>query len=119
MDRKKFTFLVEVIYEQIYTKTVDDTPVRLMELAVNNYSFSDDNRDRAYNDAVKEMDRILRYGMHLKGGAILKSTITPASIKQVGIVDLDRYEMETAAIASETQSQSQPPEESIPNPPAE
>lgn len=121
MDRKKFTFIVEVIFEQVFNKEDGEgNPTRGMELTTQSSSFSDDNREKAYNGAVKEMDSILRYGLKMKGGSILKSVITPSSIKQVGIIDLDQWEAENKAMQpTETESQPLQTEETPPNPPEE
>jgi hypothetical protein len=95
MNEKKYTFLVEVIYAQVVTvQNEDKTYTRKSEIEAQVFSFSDDKQDIAKRDAQRYMDKVIRYGLDLHGGSILKTVILPSSIYQVGLVDYNKYEQE-------------------------
>lgn len=108
MERKAYTFLVEVIFERMVT---DAEGGKSLRLETNLLSFSDDNESRAYNAAKAELDRIQRNGLKLTGGAIVLSFITPGAIKQVGIINLNQYE---ATHGAEASTETPPSEDSTP-----
>jgi hypothetical protein len=51
--------------------------------------------------------------MKLSGGAVVNSVITPSAIKQVGIINLDKFEEDRIKLSEQTV------EVNIPSPPAE
>jgi hypothetical protein len=91
-------FLLEVIFER---PTLNEHG-QFLNLETTLFSFEHPEKDVAYQDAVKELERISREGLELSGGALVKSIIMPNCIKQVGIVDYELYEAENSAIESES-----------------
>lgn len=88
-------YLVEIIFNQVYTKTdEDDMKSYDTRITTQIYSFEGPN---SKHDARNFMDKVIRYGLELKGGSVLKSVIHPSCIMQVGLVDEAKYQEEVAA----------------------
>lgn len=90
-----YRFLVEVIYREPFMENSGTEEARWSErMASTTFQFSDEKESIARHEATKHMDTILRYGLKLAGGAVVKSVITPANICQVGVVDYQLYRKE-------------------------
>lgn len=105
---KEYTYLVEVIYDEVIV-IGNGTPEARREVNIQSqvFSFTDDNQQAARQAAEKEMDRIIRYGLKLHGGSVIKTVILPGSVRQVGLVDYNLYLEEQRLIQAETPA---PPE---------
>lgn len=79
--------MVEVIYNQVKS----DGEKAYAEISSHLMTFAGKDKSKVKYDAESTMDKILRQGMDLSGGAILKSTITPACILQVGLIDYKKH----------------------------
>jgi hypothetical protein len=109
MERKKFTYVLEIIYNQFYNRLVEDKPNRGTEPAIMRYNYTDDNQSKAYNEAKKNFDKFRRVGIEFDAGSV-KTLVLPSAILQIGIVNLDKYEeeskeMQAAQIEQEVESQ--------------
>jgi hypothetical protein len=80
-------YILEVVYEQV----VETGDGRHLELAVDSFTFKNASKDIAKRDVDREFDRILRYGLKKSGGSIIKLIIPPSSIKNIGIVDYNKW----------------------------
>ena len=79
----KITYLVEVIYQQPYNKE-NELDVKV---AVATYAFEGGNKGDVKRDAERYFDQVIRYGLKINGGSVLKSVILPSAILQVGLID--------------------------------
>lgn len=87
-------YIVETIYWQPKSKLNDEGKMVMgVELGSHMMEFSNPNESNARHEATKFMDDTIRYGLKAKpGGPIVKSTILPSAIMQVGIVDEEKYQ---------------------------
>lgn len=90
-------YLLEVIYNKVEVENNGTEGMRqYVRVATHVMRFEDPNKSVALQNANREMDRVLRYGLKMSGGAVIKSVITPAAILQVGIVDHEKWSEEMA-----------------------
>ena len=102
-----YKFLVEVVFEQVFIRADEQgTKRRDVEITAQVYEFQDAKQAVALRDAQREFDNILRRGLKLKGGSILKNVIPPSAIKQIALVDYNLYQKE-AEIEAQEQAQSE------------
>ncbi len=90
-------FIVETIFERVYTDESSGEPVLASRLERHVTSFTDPRKEVARADAKREMDRVIRYGIKMDGASV-RCIIHPSSIRQVGIVDIEKYQEESKAI---------------------
>lgn len=88
-------FLVETIYHQVYVsdQSNGEKDTKIVSHLV---SFEGENRASVLQDAKNFMEKTLRHGLDLAGGSIVKSTISPSCIIQVGIIDEALAQQEAA-----------------------
>lgn len=102
----KYTFLVEVIYDQVYVENNGTPEIRhASRIASQVWSFENEDRDAALSAANAAMEKVLIEGLSVAGGSILKSIITPTCIRQVGLVDYNLYQEEQRPAKDESLAQ--------------
>lgn len=94
-------YLIEVIYEEIGDSTGADGQFELKStLKSQVWSFENEDATVALTDARNELQRVVNEGLKLHGGAVIETTILPSAIKQIGLIDFDRYEADNSAVKS-------------------
>ncbi len=91
--RKAFVFVLEMIYEVV---KLDEEGKRYVAMEYHTDGYQDDKRSVALNAAKKDFNKILKEGLKFSHGSVIESIILPSSIKQIGIIDLNKYEAEKA-----------------------
>jgi hypothetical protein len=98
-EENSLRYIVEVVYERVVTDgngTADFH--QYCELDTHVMQFSDANKSKARNAADKYFDQCLRRGLTLSGGGVIKSVIPPHNIKNIGLVDYEKYVEEQKAL---------------------
>lgn len=83
-----YKYIVEAIYQRpIQTKNEAGEPRWNMLTDLYRREFQHENQSTARHAAQKDMDEIIRYGLKVSGGAVIKSIILPSCVLQIGLVD--------------------------------
>ncbi len=104
MNKEKtiYNYLVEVAFEQVIVENNGLPNVdKKIDINTEIFSFSDEKKSVAKMNAQKFFDKTLRYGLERSGGSIVKSVITPNSIKNIGIIDFNLYQEEQRLMQEE------------------
>lgn len=99
MEPKKYTYLVEVIFEYVDVSNPNTPEMeRILKVGVEIFFFAEEKKSEAKQNAQKFYDKTLRYGLERKGGSVVKSLIAPNCIKNIAIVDFEMYKAEQDTI---------------------
>lgn len=102
MEEKTYTYLVEVMYENVIVENQGEPEMtKRIEIDTQVYTFNHANKSVAKQNASRFYDQVFRYGLKRQGGSIIKSVVPPAAIKLIGMVDLELWLEEQELMKSE------------------
>lgn len=105
MERLKHTFQVETLYEEVYRD--DEASEPRLRLNIHKMDFTDDDQKIALESARRRFSKTLREGLEASYGSLVKLKIPASAIKQISIVNIDKFEIEQKAAAYDEASKVQ------------
>lgn len=105
---KEHVYLVEVTFEAV---AVEEN-VQTLKLQTEVATFKDFKKSEAKRRAQDFYDRVIRYGLSKSGGSVVKAQVPPNCIKNIALVDYDKYQEDAAVMMEQAQAMAQESEAS-------